>query len=232
MDSIKVSDIFEVGRHYDIIVKYKEIPVKVNLKLNWADDEGRLLGFDWGRTHLKAAFSTLEPVYIKLSLTEYAQTQVFSNLGKELVLTVENFVEPPEFIKRRSVRVEPDETRPVLVDLRFNGGEITLNAKDVSEMGIGIQLDAKKHGAFIEFLREKLEHLKENEDIEFSVKVHLPEGCVAEGKGRLRNVVGLGKDVYVTLGFEVDFPKGELNKIRKYVINRQRELIQSLRFVG
>jgi len=44
-------------------------------------------------------------------------------------------------------------------------------------------------------------------------------------------VVGLGKDVYVRLGFEVDFPREEITKIRKYVIGRQKEIIQSLRFV-
>ncbi len=232
MDKIRVSEIFQVGRHYDIIAKYKEIPVKASLKLNWVDNEGRLLGFDWGKTHIKAAFSTLEPVYVKLSPKEYAQTQVFSNLGKELVLTVENFVEPPEFIKRRSVRVEPDENKPVLVELEFDSKKITLNARDVSETGIGIQLDAKEHKEFIEFLKSRLEDLKEDEYVEFLIRVHLPEDHTAKGKGRLKNVVGLGKDVYVRLGFEVDFPKEELGKIRKYVINRQREIVQSLRFVG
>ena len=231
MDRLRLSEIFKVGDHYDIIAKYKEIPVKAHLKLNWVDNEGRLLGFDWGRTHIKAAFSTLEPVYIKLSPKEYAQTQVFSNLGKELVLMLENFVEPPEFIKRRSVRVEPDENRPVLVEIHYDGKNITLSAKDVSETGIGLQLDAKEHKDFVNYLKEKIEELKEEEFIELSLTLRLPEGEVARGKGRLRNVVGLSRDVYVRLGFEVDFPREELNKIRRYVINRQREIIQSLRFV-
>ncbi len=231
MERLRISEIFKAGDHYDIIAKYKEIPVKAHLKLNWVDDEGRLLGFDWGRTHLKAAFSTLEPVYIKLSPKEYAQTQVFSNLGKELVLMLENFVEPPEFIKRRSVRVEPDENKPVLVEIHYDGREITLSAKDVSETGIGIQFDAKEHRDFVNYLKEKIEELKEDEFIELSMTVRLPEGEVARGKGKLRNVVGLSRDVYVRLGFEVNFPREELNKIRRYVINRQREIIQSLRFV-
>ena len=231
MERLRISEIFKAGDHYDIIAKYKEIPVKAHLKLNWVDDEGRLLGFDWGRTHIKAAFSTLEPVYIKLSPKEYAQTQVFSNLGKELVLMLENFVEPPEFIKRRSVRVEPDENKPVLVEIHYDGREITLSAKDVSETGIGLQLDAKEHRDFVNYLKEKIEELKEDEFIELSMTVRLPEGEVARGKGKLRNVVGLSRDVYVRLGFEVNFPREELNKIRRYVINRQREIIQSLRFV-
>jgi len=90
--------------------------------LRWTDDEGRLLGFEWGKTHLRSAFSTVDPVYVKLDSREYAQTQVFSNLGKELVLTVENFVGPPEFIRRRSVRVEPDKNKPVAVEVLFDQG--------------------------------------------------------------------------------------------------------------
>jgi len=145
MEKFELSEIFTAGQSYDVITKYKEIPVKAHLKLNWVDNEGRLLGFDWGRTHMKAAFSTLDPVYVKLSSKEYAQTQVFSNLGKELVLTVENFVEPPEFIHRRSVRVEPDENKPVVVELRFDGMSFEIQAKDISETGIGLSLGREEN---------------------------------------------------------------------------------------
>ncbi len=231
MEKLKISEVFKPGEYYDVITKYKEIPVKANLKLNWVDDEGRLLGFDWRRCLTKSAFSTLDPVYVKLSLDEYAQTQVFSNLGKELVLTVENFVEPPEFIKRRSVRVEPDENKPVIVEVNFDGHGFRLSAKDISETGVGLCLSTEENRDFINFLQKKIEELKEEEVIEFPLKVHLPDNGTAVGKGRLKNVVGLGKDVYVRLGFEVDFPREELTKIRRYVINRQKEIIQSLRFV-
>ncbi|EDP75532.1 hypothetical protein [Hydrogenivirga sp. 128-5-R1-1] len=231
MGKLELSGIFKAGQSYDVITKYKEIPVKAHLKLNWVDDEGRLLGFDWGRTHMKAAFSTLDPVYVKLSSKEYAQTQVFSNLGKELVLTVENFVEPPEFIHRRSVRVEPDENKPVIVELSFDGVKFNIPAKDVSETGIGLSLSRDENRDFIEFIQEKVEALKEDEYIEFPLRIHLPDNGTATGRGRLKNVVGLGKDVYVRLGFEVDFPREEITKIRKYVIGRQKEIIQSLRFV-
>ncbi|RLJ70085.1 PilZ domain-containing protein [Hydrogenivirga caldilitoris] len=231
MDKLKVSEIFKVGDQYDIVTKYKEIPVKVQLRLKWVDNEGRLLGFDWGKTHIRAAFSTLDPVYIRLSSKEYAQTQVFSNLGKELVLTLENFVEPPEFIKRHSVRVEPDDNRPVIVELTFDGHKFELPVKDISERGIGLSLKIDENKEFVKFLQDSIEELKEDESVEFPLKIHLPENGTAVGKGRLKNVVGLGKDIYVRLGFEVDFPKEELTKIRRYVINRQKEIIQALRFI-
>lgn len=231
MDKIRVSDIFEVGNSYEVVTKYKEIPVRVTMVLSWVEDDGRLIGFDWGRTHLKGAFSTLDPVYVKLSPKEYAQTQVFSNLGRELVLTVENLVEPPEFVRRRSVRVEPDENKPVEVEIAFDGKAIKTSARDVSEMGIGVLLDKKKHKDFIEFIEKELENLKEDDFIEFDIRVHLPECGEASGRGRLRNVIGRGKDVYMRLGFEVEFPKEGLNRIRRYVMNRQKEIIQSLRMV-
>ncbi|WP_457599993.1 hypothetical protein [Hydrogenivirga sp.] len=230
MSKFRVSEVFKEGEYYDVITKYKEIPVKANMKLNWIDDEGRLLGFDWGRTHVRAAFSTLDPIYIKLTPKEYVQTQVFSNLGKELVLTVENFVEPPEFVKRHSVRVEPDENKPVMLEFRYDGRQFELSAKDISETGVGIMLDSERDRELIDFLQEKLDALKEDEYIEFPIRVHLPNEETASGTGRLRNVVGLDRDVYVRLGFEVDFPREELTKIRKYVIDRQKEIIQSLRF--
>ncbi len=230
MSRLKISEIFRAGEFYDVVTKHKEIPVRSGMKLKWVDDEGGLLGFDWGKTHLRAAFSTLDPVYVKLSSKEYAQTQVFSNLGKELVLTVENFVEPPEFIRRKAVRVEPDENKPVIVELTFDGRRFRLPAKDISETGVGFSLNVQEHKDFIEFIKERLENIKEDEFIEFDVEVELPENGTAKGRGRLRNIVGLGKDVYARLGFEVSFPKEEINKIRRYVINRQREIIQSLRF--
>ncbi len=230
MERIRISEVFKVGNKYDVITKYKEVPVKVNLKLDWIDEESRLLGFDWRKTHLKAAFSTLDPVYVKVGNREYLQTQVFSNLGKELVLSAENFVEPPEFINRRSVRVQPDENKPVVVEISFEGGNFEAQATDISETGVGISVDSKANREFVEFLKAKLEDLKEDEFIDFRIKVHLPENGTAGGTGRLKNVIGLGKDVYVRVGFEVDFPREEIDKIRRYVINRQKEIIQSLRF--
>lgn len=227
-----LSKVLKVGGTYDVITKYKEIPVKAVLKLNWLEEDEGFMGFDWGRTLYKKAFSTLDPVYVKLSNDKYIRTGVFSNLGKELVLSFDSFVAPPEFVSRRSVRVEPDEESPVVVTLEFNGGRLTANAKDVSETGVGIQLDTQEDKDFIEFIKEKLEHLKKDELIEFNIKIDLPGVGTAEGKGKLRNVVGLGQDVYVRLGFEVNFPREEIDKIRKYVVNRQKEIIQALRFIG
>jgi len=231
MAGFRISEVFRKGNVYDVVTKYREIPVRARLRLNWIDNEGRLLGFDWGRTQLRCAFSTLDPIYIRLNQKEYAQAQVFSNLGKELVLMVENFVGPPEFIRRRSVRVEPDENKPVLIEAFFEERKLETVAKDVSETGVGVVLNAKTDGDLVSFLREKFADLKENEALEFRVRIHLPDIGTAEGKGKLRNVVGLGKDVYVRLGLEVSFPREELNKIRKYVIERQKEIVKALRMV-
>ncbi len=232
MERLKLREVFSVGEHYNVVTKYKEIPVRANLRLNWIDEEGRLLGFDWGRTHLRGAFSTLDPVYVEVNSEEYAQTQVFSNLGKELVLMLENFVEPPEFINRRSVRVEPDENRPVKVVIEAEDIRVETMAKDVSETGVGVILNNQEHREFIDLLKEISEKTKDTDRVgEFRIKVLLPEDVEATGKGVLRNAVGLGRDVYVRIGFEVSFPKKEMVKIRRYVLNRQKEIIKSLRMI-
>ena len=232
MSRLRLEEVFRVGNRYSIVTKYKEIPVRVNLRLNWVDEEGRLLGFDWGRTHLRGAFSTLDPVYVELSGEEFAQTQVFSNLGKELVLMLENFVGPPEFVKRRSVRVEPDENKPVRVVINADGVSVETKAKDISETGVGVILDKEAHRDFIDLLEDISEGLKAGDlGREFTIRIMLPSGEEAVGTGRLRNVIGLGKDVYVRLGFEVSFPRKEITKIRRYVLERQKEIIKSLRMV-
>ncbi|MDQ7037879.1 MAG: PilZ domain-containing protein [Aquificota bacterium] len=232
MNRPRLEDVFTIGDRYNIVTKYKEIPVRVNLRLNWLDEEGRLLGFDWGRTHLKVAFSTLDPVYVELSPEEFAKTQVFSNLGKELVLMLENFVEPPEFVKRRYVRVEPDENKPVKVVISVSGISAETQARDISETGVGVALDRESHRELIDLLEGISEDLKAGgPDRDFTIRILLPSGEEAVGKGRLRNVIGLGRDVYVRLGFEVSFPKKEITKIKRYVLERQKEIIKSLRMV-
>jgi hypothetical protein len=231
MGRFRLKDVFNVGQHYHIVTKYKEVPVRVNLKLNWLDEEGRLLGFDWGRTHLRGAFSTLDPVYVELNSREFAQTQVFSNLGRELVLMLENFVDPPEFVRRRSVRVEPDENKPVKVFVETEGMSLEAPARDVSETGVGVVLSPEDHGEFIGYLREISDKVRAEDPQNFRIRILLPGGVEVRGTGRLRNVIGLGKDVYVRLGFEVSFPKEEITKIRKYVLQRQKEIVQSLRMV-
>jgi hypothetical protein len=231
MARLKVSEIFREGEKYRIITKYKEIPIKTNLKLNWTDDEGRLLGFDWGRTHLKGAFSTLDPVFVELSSSEYAVTNVFSNLGKELVLMLETFSEPPDFIKRRSVRVEPDENNPVEVLISLEEKQIKTSATDISETGIGIDLDDEKHREFINYIKAKINHIAEEDSPEFRLKITLPQCGEVSGLGKLKNIITRGKNIYARLGFEVSFGHKELNLIRRYVINRQKEIIKSLRML-
>ncbi len=231
MEKFRVSRHFKAGEIYSIITKYKEIPIRVNLQLKWADDEGRLLGFDWGKTHLRGAFSTLDPVYVALTKKEYAVTSVFSNLGKELVLMVETFSDPPDFVNRRSVRVEPDEENPVYVDLMIEGNSISTTATDISELGVGISLNRKEHSEFIKTVRKRLKDLEKDENIDIEITVTLPACGKVTGKGRLRNFIGKGNDVYVRLGFEVSFGKKDIDRIRRYVITRQREIIKSLRMV-
>ena len=219
------------GKVYQVVANYKEIPIRVNLILNWIEKKDGLIGFDWGGSNLKRAFSTIGPVYVQLSESSFLKTEVFSNLGKELVLTAISITPPPEFIRRRSVRVEPRENEPIRVKLEMDDLSTTSIVKDISETGIGIILDSDTQRSFIEALKNKLDHLKEDDHVHFNITVSLPKCGEENGEGKLRNVVGLGKEIYVRLGFEVNFPQDELKKIKRYVIKRQREIIQSLRML-
>ncbi len=231
MGDLKVSEILKEGNSYEIITKYKEIPIKVRMKLKWISDEDNLAGFDWKLVSYKKAFSTLDPVYVKLSEDKYLRSQVFSNLGKELVLSIEEITSPPEFIKRRFVRVEPHEKKPVVVIFNINNKKIKVNAKDISETGVGILLDRKKDREIIKFLEEELKKLKTGEFLECEIEINLPEMGNVRGKGKLKNVIDFENGVYTRLGFEASFPKEDIYKIRKYVLERQKEIIQSLRML-
>jgi hypothetical protein len=71
----------------------------------------------------------------------------------------------------------------------------------------------------------------EEEKIEFTIEITIPHLGIVIGKGNLKKIITTGSNVYARMGFEVDFSQNDLNKIRKYVINRQKEIIKSLRLI-
>ncbi len=230
MKSLK--DTFEVGKKYEVVTKYKEILIKSVMPLLWIEEKDRFLAFDWSKVNVKRAYSTLDHVYIKLDNKHYAETSVFSNLGKELVLVFEKVVDPPEFVRRKTVRVEPDPSQPVYVDVCVNETcSISAEAKDISETGIGLAIKREEEKDFYKKLVDMLSDPEESVKVPFSIKVKLPDGQVVRGHGDLRNVIGIGEEVYIRLGFKVDYSKEDLEKLRRYILHRQQEIIQSLKIL-
>ncbi len=224
--------IFKIGGRYEVITKYKEIPIKAVMPLKWIEEGDRFLGFDWSKVNVKRAYSTLDNVYVKLGQDSYAQTSVFSNLGKELVLVFESIVPPPEFIRRKTLRVEPDPSQPVYANVCVDDTcSIRSEVKDISETGVGLTISRGRSGEFYNKLREILSNPESSMRIPFSITVELPDGEKVRGHGDLRNVIGLGEEVYIKLGFKVDYSREDLEKLRRYILHRQQEIIQSLKMV-
>ena len=215
MAKFRLSGVFRTGGIYPVITKYLEVPVRTKMRLKWIDDEGRLLGFEWGRGGIRSAFTT-EPVYVFCE-GEYAKTSVFSSSGKGLVLMLDNFGPPPDYMSRRSVRVVPDERKPVFVKFLKDGGELRIKVRDISEVGIGVEVE-----------RERMDAERE-EELDLEVELPSSPPTLVRGKGKIRRSEGAGG--IIRLGIEVNFGKDSQSRVRKFVIQRQREIILILRMV-
>ncbi|GAB6065536.1 PilZ domain-containing protein [Aquifex pyrophilus] len=220
----KLSEIFKEGEKYDISTKFKELPVKTKLRLSWIDDSSKLLGFSWGKCIFKGAFQPKTEVYINVN-DKYAYGKVVSN-ANELVIEFEEFREKPAFIDRKAVRVEPDPSNPVIVELSVNSYNLKVPAKDISETGVGVILEKNTPKA-----DEVIELLQNNPSAWFNLYVHLPKHGTAHAKGRVRNLNVSEEGVYIRIGFEAEYSPKDKDKVRKYVFERQQEIIKSLKML-
>ncbi|WP_461831916.1 PilZ domain-containing protein [Aquifex sp.] len=220
----KLSEIFKEGETYDISTKFKELPVKTKLRLSWIDDASNLLGFSWRKCIFKGAFQPQTGVYITVG-DKYAYGKVVSN-GEELVIEFEEFREKPAFIERRTVRVETDPSNPVIVELNVNSYRLKAPAKDISETGVGIILERNTHKA-----DEVIEILRSNPSAWFNLYIHLPKYGTAHAKGRVRNFNVSEEGIYIRIGFEAEYSPNDKEKVRKYVFERQQEIIKSLKML-
>ena len=210
------------GERYEIYTKVKEVPVKTILQLNWIDKSTGLVGFDWGNCTRKGAFQPGSNAYIKLSEETFLKSKVISN-KQELVLEPTEECEKPEFLKRRAVRVEVDPLNPVKVKLKVGDKEYQTEAKDISETGVGIVVRRDtQEGQEILNLLEK----KENELIDLDLE--LPKYGHVHSKGRVGNKEIHDNEVYIRFGFELDMTEEHKAKVRRYVLERQQEIIKSL----
>ncbi|HIQ49483.1 MAG TPA: PilZ domain-containing protein [Aquifex aeolicus] len=216
--------LFKVGEKYHISTKFKELPVKTQLSLSWIDKTSKLLGFSWGRCVFKGAFSPGTEVYINTG-NRYVYGKVVSNLGY-LVIEFKELREQPEFIKRRTVRVEPDPTNPVIVELTVDSYKLKVVAKDISETGVGVILkkDTTASGEVIQLIQKKPSSW-------FDLYVHLPKYGKAHAKGRVRNLSISEEGIYIRIGFEAEYSEKDKDKVRKYVLERQQEIIKALKML-
>jgi len=213
-----------VGKRYKLSTKFKELPIKTQLLLSWSDPSSRLLGFS-GRCALGGAFSPGADVYVETEEGRFARCKSVSNSG-EIVLEFKELTEPPEFIRRKAVRVEPEESEPVFVHLKANGVSIRTKAKDISETGVGILIPRNDKSA-----ERLISLIQENPLLPFELEVELPRFGTAHAKGSVRNVSLSEEGLYIRVGFEAEFSPKDQEKVRRYVLERQRQIVKSLRML-
>ncbi len=215
----------KIGEQYEIYTKVKEIPVKTILKLSWLDESSKLVGFDWGNCIRRGAFQLGNTAYVKLSEERFIKSRIVSNRG-ELVLELKKECEKPEFLKRRSVRVEVDPANPVIVKLKIQNKEYQTEAKDISEYGVGVvfRKDTKEG-------EEILSLLEESRDEWIDLELELPKYGHVHAKGKVRRKEVHDGEVYIRFGFELEFSKEHRAKVRKYILDRQQEIVKSLKLL-
>ncbi|WP_461829513.1 PilZ domain-containing protein [Aquifex sp.] len=213
------------GERYEIYTKVKEIPVKTVLKLSWLDEVSGLVGFDWGNCIRRGAFQPGNVAYLKLSEERFIKSAIVSNKG-ELILEPQEEGGKPEFLNRRAVRVEVDPANPVIVNLKLGQKEFKTQAKDISEYGVGVIFRKDSPEG-----QEVLELLEGYKDEWVELELELPKYGKIHAKGKVRRKEVHDKEVYIRFGLELEFSEEDRAKVRKYILERQQEIIKSLRLL-
>ena len=216
------------GNNYEVITRYKEIPIRLKLKLNWIEED--LIGFEGGNYSLIKVFSTEEPIYIKLGEDVFLKTMLFSNLRHELILRKDTITETPPFMKREMVRVEPDPSKPVYANICIDEVcSYRLQVANISERGICVLVHHEDEDIInrLEDIVEK--HGKGRSAV--TVEIDLPDGEKVKGEGVIRSITEKEDDIYVKIGLLFKGDLEETRKLSNYVLNRQREILNSLRMI-
>ncbi len=218
----------EKGDTYEVIVSWKEIPIKVKLKVRWVSPQERFISFEFKDCRFKSIFSADKEVYVKLG-DVYLLTEVFSNLRDELVLEVESITPPPPIVMREFVRVQTSEKEPVYVIFYLDEeNTLLVKATDISEMGVGVLIDKGQ----VERLLSSLDVPQEGSSAlihrSLPLLIEMPDGYKLKAEGELRNIITQEGATYVRLGFSIRLPERDLKHIRAYVMRRQKEMIEHL----
>ncbi len=213
------------GHSYEVITTWRGLPIRIKLKVKWISLKDRLVSFDFFGCKFRRAF-TEEKVHIKLG-EYYIECDIFSSIRDELVLKANAVCPPPPCIIRELVRVEPAENKPVLVSFCIEDECIgPAKAIDISEKGVGVILSKQD----IEKLCSALDiRIEEKYSINVSLIIEIPGEGSIKAVGELRNIVCKEEECYFRLGFKLDLMPPDLRKLRNYIINRQKEILDELR---
>ena len=215
------------GHSYEIITTWHGVPVRIKLKVRWVSLQDRFVSFDFSECKFRRAFAE-EKVYIKLGEI-YVECDIFSNIRDELVLVANSVSPPPPVIMREFVRVEPTENKPVFVSFCIENECISsVKAVDISERGIGVLLPKQEVEKLFSILGANSKEVYHNS---IYLIIEIPGENPIEALGELKNIISKEDEVYFRLGFRLDLRPSDLKKLRNYIINRQREILDKLRIL-
>jgi len=216
------------GKEYEVITSWKEIPIRLKLKVRWVSPQERYISFDFKECKFKQVFSEKDPVYIKIGEL-FLLCKVFSNIRDELVLEVDSPVPAPPIVLREFIRVQPTEREPVYVSFCLGDDcVLKVEAVDISEYGVGVLLHKEEANRIMENLMQIVSDVQRMHTV-FDIEVELPKEGVVKAQGELKNIIGRQEDVYIRLGFKINLEESQKKKIRQYIMRRQREILDQLK---
>lgn len=218
--------ILSTKKECEVITSWKEIPIRLKLPIKWVSSRERFISFDFKTCKLRHAFSDRNPIYIKLEEI-FLLCKLFSNIKDELILEVETPVPAPSIILREHIRVQPTETKPVYVSFCLDGVCIMKEkVVDISESGIGVMIHEKDANKLMDMLSQIITDIQKIHS-SFEIQIEFPEGTNIKTVGELRNIIK--EDVYVRMGFKLELSENQRKRVRQYIMQRQREIIDQLK---
>ncbi len=216
----------KAGEMLEVITEWYGIPVKIKLTVKWVAVKDKVICLDIRDCKFRNIFClSSEPLYIKIEKPRqaYIQCERYNREYRdELILLVEHEAPPPPVIVREYVRVAPSESKPVYVSFSIGGEEITGKVVDISEKGVGVLLS--KEGA--EKLIQLGMHGEDCPNITLTLSINLPDGNKVPATGELRNIFTDREQV--RMGFRLDIARPNNEILRRYIMDRQREVLSTL----
>jgi c-di-GMP-binding flagellar brake protein YcgR len=226
MGVLELLERIKAEERLEVITEWCGIPVKTKLTVKWVAVKDKVICLDIRDCKFRHIFRmSSEPIYIKIEKPRqaYIQCDLYNREYRdELILLVEHETPPPPVIARSYVRVVPSESKPVYVSLSIGGEEITAKVADISEKGVGVLLSKES----VEKLIQLGMHGDNSPNITFTLSINLPDGNKVPATGELRNI--FTDQEQVRMGFRLDIARPNDEILKRYIMDRQRELLSTL----
>ncbi|OMH41236.1 flagellar brake protein [Desulfurobacterium indicum] len=203
----------------EIISFYNEMPVRV--KMNPLSIENKVVGWK-GNPKIIPAIDQTQKFYITFLHPEYREKRILSAgvlyyNDDYIETTFPSLAVEPKF-NRSAVRITVSEMKPIYVDVEDKDVSFSTRALDISEGGVGIIINKGLLGL--------------NQEVNVTLK--FPSGDVINNIPakvvRVEELSGRKKEEKAGLAF-VSLKERDRNIISRYIIQRQREIINEFKML-